>query len=840
MRGFMLRDLRGSLRMRSLWVFCTCLFLGISLISASAGLLGLVREGLAAEERELFGGDLQVSDRQALDEAALEWLETRGTVSRLLELRTMLGTAAGDFTVVELQSVDAAYPLYGRVRLEPDLALAEAVGRGSDGTWGAAFDPVLAETLGVTVGERVSVGDIELELRALIVEQPDRSFRADLRGPPLVVDEGALAASGLVQPTSLVDFDYRVRTDEDPDAWRAALLEAFPDATWEVQTVGDRGEFVGERLDEVASVLLLVGFATLLIGGLGIANSIGAYLQSKRRTLATLQSLGARASQIAFVFVGQTVLLALASSTAGALAGALIAALAARALAERLPLRTDAAALLTPTSAAIGFGVLAALLFALPALGRALHARPARLIRGLDDPEARLSGAYRRATLALLVATTALLLMFVPEPLIGLGFVVTIALLLGALEGIVRLIRRLARRFGTSPRLDGRFAARLAIAGLHREGTALRPMLLSLGTALTLLVATAVVVAAMVRTLGETVPARAPALVFYDIQDAELADFTALVESLEGFEGVATTPLVLGRLRAVNGEPLNASEDAERALEANDEQKLSYRNPAIDATTVTRGAWWPDDYAGPPLVAYEDREADQIGLAVGDRLTFEILGETLEAELVAIYSQASFETSFWLEGVFTPEVLEPFVTRHVGSALLAEGTDVAAVARIGDAFPSVVTLRTARALEAARAVLGAAALAMSLVAAVALGASVLVMASVVAVNRQRQVHEASVLHALGTRRGVVLGSVLLEYALLGAVLLVFASVVGGAIGIAVMMLRLELPLTALGGPVWLVGPLVAALASALCLASGAWWLARTLAASPASLLGRVG
>ena len=838
MTGFLLRDLRGSLAMRSLWVFCVSLFLGIALIAACAGLLELVRGGLATQARQLFGGDVQVSARSELEPAQLAWLEANGEVSRLLELRTMLGSEAGDFTVVELQSVDERYPLYGEVRLEPALTLEEAVGQAADGRWGAAFDPVLAEQIGVSVGERVTVGTLTLELRALIREQPDRSFRADVRGPPVIVDAGALADSGLLQPTSLVDYDYRVRTEMEPEAWRDALREAFPEAGWEVDTVGERGEFVAEQLDKVAAVLLLIGVSTLLIGGLGVANSIGAYLQSKFRTLATLQSLGARAAQVSYVFVGQTALLALLASAAGAVAGSLVAWLASRALAARLPIEANAADLALPALTSTVFGVLAALTFALPTIGRTLEMRPALLIRGVRDASGRLPAGYRVATLVLLVATTLLLLVVVPDPLVGLAFVVAVVLLLLALEGVVRLVRRLTLALGRQPLLEGRFATRMALAGLHRPGTALRPMLLSLGTALTLLVASSVVIAATLRTLNDTVPARAPALVFYDIQDDQLADFSGVVEGVDGFESLLTTPLVLGRLVTVNGEPLAAAEDSARALEANDEQKLSHRTAGVDNIEVTRGAWWPEDHAGPPLVAMEDREADQAGVVVGDRLTFSILGDTVEAELAAIYAQARFETRFWLEAVFSAGALEPFVTRHIGSAFLADGADVAATARIGEAFPNVVTVRTARALAAARSVLASAGLALALVAAVSLAASVLVMASVVAVNRQRQVHEASVLHALGTRRGTILGSVLVEYALLGTVLALFAAVVGGLLGAAVIALWLELPLGGLLDGVWLTGLAVAAGASALCLSGGAAWLVRTLEASPASLLRR--
>lgn len=830
--GFMLRDLRGASKVRSLWVFAACLLLGIALIAACGSLLQVVRDGFQQQERNLFGGDLQISQRQAIDEEQQKWLSENANLSLLLELRTMMGTEADQFSVVELQSVDEAYPLYGKVILTPDMTLKDAVKQSDKGVWGAAFDPALVQQLSLQVGQLVTIGSLEVELRAMILEQPDRSLRADFRGPPVIIDEGALMDSGLLLPTSLIDYDYRVRINGDPNAWREQLRQTFPDASWEVQTVNERGEIVGRRLDQVASALLLIGFSTLLIGGLGVANSVGAYLQTKLRTIATLQSLGSRAQQVASVYIGQIVLLAAIASTAGAFLGSAVAWIAASSLSERLPIDPSFSALLLPTALAVLLGICTALAFTLPTLGRTLNMPTALLIKGLICEQTNTPNTYRWATALIGLLGLLLLLIFVPEPLIAAGFIVCIALLLLLLDGMVFLIRQGAEKLMHAEALDGHFALRLAIAGLYRPGASLRPMLLSLGTALTLLVASAIVIASTYRTLNDTVPQRAPSLVLYDLQKSQVPDFTKTVAEIPGYQSHVIAPLVLGRLTRVNEESLNNSEVASRALEANDEHKLSYRMPNIDNTSVARGQWWPKDYAGAPLVAMEDREADQLGLNIGDRLEFTIMGQSIVVTLSAIYSQAQFETSFWLEAVFTDNVLDPFITRYIGSVMLEPEADIAAQSLLAESFPNVVTVRTAKILEASRSILSSAGLAMMLIAAVSLSASILVMASVVAVNRQRQVYEASIMHAMGTRMSVVMKSVVFEYLLLTIVLSIFALLFGGALAQVLLTFWLKLNT---GGAVW-IGAIVAAGASTLCLSAGALWLVSTLKVSPAILL----
>ena len=127
-----------------------------------------------------------------------------------------------------------------------------------------------------------------------------------------------------------------------------------------------------------------------------------------------------------------------------------------------------------------------------------------------------------------------------------------------------------------------------------------------------LLVAATVVVAALLETIDDTIPERAPALVLYDVAVDQADALTALADEAPTLERLELAPLVLGRMTHVDGESLRGSVDARRVIESSDEHKLTHRLVNVDEVEVVRGAWWPAGYSGPPLVAFEDREADQI------------------------------------------------------------------------------------------------------------------------------------------------------------------------------------------------------------------------------------
>jgi putative ABC transport system permease protein len=824
------RDLRhGS---RHLRIFAACLLLGVALVAAGGGLYQQVQAALQTQARALFGGDLEVQAPRPLPDATLAWLQERGPVSRLVELRSMLRPADGRAQLIELQSADAAYPLVGAIELAPPGPLNSTLAP-RNGRWGAAIDPTLATRLGLRAGDPVHIGDLELEVRALIARQPDRSLRADWAGAPVLVAEGALAATGLVQPLSRVQYRYRALSDTPLPEWRRAFFSAFPDLDAEVRGLDQRNERMAEVLGQIGSGLLLIGFSALFIGGLGVFNSVQAYLGGKLGTLATLRALGLRDARLAGFVLLQVLLLALLASAAGVLLGNGLALAGAAIAGERLPLGGWPAllgALALPSAVAMGFGVLTALVFALPALGRALTVQPAALFRGLDGAVLHTPALARAATAALAALGTGALVWALPDPRFGLAFVAASAGLLVLLEGNTRGLRRRAARALRRPQLP--FAVRLALAGLQRPGSPLRAALLSLGASLSLLVACTLVVATLLRAVNDTVPQNAPALVLYDVQTEQITPLRETLQTLPSLRELSTAPLVLGRLVEVNGEALRDSGDERRASESRNEHKLSTRAGNVDDVVLRDGAWWPENHRGAPLVAMEDREADALGLNVGDRLGFEILGQRLDAQLVAIYSQRRLQARLWLEAIFSDGALDPFITRHVGAAWLDADEALTAQDRLAAVAPNIASVRTESLLRETRGLMAQASGGLLVIALTCLAASLLVLASVVAGSRARQLHDATVMHALGARHGDLRAVLLWEYALLALVTTGFATLAGSALAAGLLHWRLQLD----PGGLYASGLLTAALVSGLSLGLGARHLLAQMRLNPATLL----
>jgi putative ABC transport system permease protein len=838
---FAMTDLRS--RRTALKVFIACLILGVTLVAATASLYRIVEQSLLADTRALLGGDIELESGEPLPDDVLDWIRRTGQISLVREFDTMVSARDGDrFFRAEVLVPDDAYPLYGELELTPAESR-EALTARRDGTWGAVVDPLLAERHGLSAGDTLEIGAATFHISGLIRQQPDRRLNANWRGLPIIIAEQAVDATQLLGPGSRIDYEYRIQTKQDIDSWLAQFEQAFPGARWEITTFADRSERIAERLDQIATALILVAFTTLFIGGLGVANSIKAYLEGKLGTIATLQTLGLRREPLVGIYLLQVGLLGSLAGLVGGGAGLGLSAVAVHLAGDAFALPGSEGAThwlsrwIVPLLFSWLFAVLTAYVFALPALARALAASPAGLFRGEVRAAPHSPRRWRFASYALLTGYVAGMLFWLPSPQLGLLFLVASVALWGMLEVLIRGLRRGASALENRPVANRSLARRLALANLHGPDSALRTILLSLGTALTLVVACTLVVITLLRALETTIPAESPALILYEVFPDQRQALQSGLKVLDPAGRVELLPLVRSRLAGINQRPLEEvlADDPDARREAlGDEYKLSYLGDNPEALELVEGVWWegPAPEGAPVYMAMEDREAYQLGLTVGDRVAFTAQGARIDAEIRTIYRQKGLQTRFWFEGIFQDGALDELISLYVGAVYQDDAAARQSQRWLSQNLRNVITLRTADWLETAGALLTKAAAGLAAIAIVSLIASLLVLSSLVGVSRQRQMYEANLLHCLGARHAAIRHSMLLETALLAVLATTFATALGSLIALPIADLALKLP----AGDLWWLGALIAATVSSLALLGGLLPTLRAMRLDPATLL----
>jgi putative ABC transport system permease protein len=355
------------------------------------------------------------------------------------------GTAEGRELLGELKAVDSSWPLYGEAELRGGGRVQGALGRG------AVVAEALADQLGLKPGDVIGIGEAKLPVAGILTVEPDKAGEGFALGPSVLISLDRLQATGLLQPGTLYRHHSRLKLPQsvNPADVTAALEKRFPDAGWRLADRRDGAPGIRRFVDRLAQFLTLVSLTSLAVAGVGVGNGVQSYLDRRSSTIATLKAMGASSGLVMRTYLLLIGGIALLAAVAGALAGALVPWVVVQVAGDALPVPPSLGLHVAPMLAAIAFGLLVALAFAVPPLARAGALPAQRIFRGsVEDwpwPSARalaLAGAAGLAVAGLAVWQAA-------ERIFALGFLGGAAAMLLLLAGLGTLVMRLAAR---SPR----------------------------------------------------------------------------------------------------------------------------------------------------------------------------------------------------------------------------------------------------------------------------------------------------------------------------------------------------------------------------------------------------
>ncbi len=810
---FALRELRGGLH--GFRIFVACIALGVMAIAGVGSFSKSLTDGIDREGQVILGGDLSfILIHREVNDAERRFLESRGQVSSGATMRAMATAAGGQRALVELKAVDALYPLYGKIALDPDMPLDRAIAQ-RDGAFGAAVDSTLLARLNLERGARLAIGNATIEVTAVIKSEPDKLASGIGFGPRIILSQAALRSTGLLVPGSLVRWNYRLKLTEPSEraveATAAAAGRELPDAGWQVRNRTNSSPQLERNVERFTQFLTLVGLTALLVGGVGVANAVKSHIDRKRDTIATLKAMGATGGRVFAIYLSQVLVLSAIGAVIGLALGAALPFAIAAAFGAIIPLPIAPAVQLEELVMAFGYGLLTALAFALWPLGRAHDVPVSALFRDAVSADGHWPRRrYIVATLLVIGALVTVATILSYDRKIALIFVGASAAVFITLQVVALLLMAVARRL---PRMRST-ALRLAIANMHRPGALTPTVVLSLGLGLALLVTVIEIDGNLRRQIEGALPDKVPSFYFLDIQSAESERFDAFIQREAPKAVLERVPMLRGRIMSAAGikaDDIKARSDATWVLQS--DRGITFAAEVPQGSTVVDGQWWPKDYKGPPLVSMEKRIAEGLNLKIGDPIVVNVLGRNIAAEIANLRSVHWENLGINFVLVFSPSAFAG--APHTDIATLSYpggGTteqETTLLKAVGETFPAVTTVRVKDAIEAVGNVVRNLILAVRGASLVALFAAMLVLGGALAAGHRDRIYDAVVLKTLGATRGKLIGAYALEYLLLGAVTAFFGVAAGSVAAWLVVTKVMNLNF------IWLPGPAAGAAFGAL-------------------------
>lgn len=782
-----LLDMRGDVRRFGLLV--ACLAVGTALIAGVSSVGASIRQAVERDTAVLMGGDLELSraDRGATDEE-LALLATFGQVSNVVDTNVR-AEAGGRDAFVDLVAIGENYPLLGRID-SPNLPAGE---RPFDflsvreGLPGALLDPLMLDQLGLVVGDTLRIGGTPFLARGTLRGLPDGPVRGFRLGLPAVISTDGLAIlSDFTSPLPGLGtwYRYKLVLDRlDAEAGKAAVEAALADAGWTVRSARDGLGPMVRYYDLFMRFLVIVGLASLLIGGVSVWTGISAYVAERSDVIAILRSMGAARSRIFLHFFAQVATLAAIGVGIGLAAGASTALLVLPVVGEAVGVSLPPSLHIQPLSVAAGVGLLTAFAFSYLPLQQAQTISPVTLFRskGLAAPPVdwgTLLVSPRIVPLILAAIGFAwLAIVMTSDPMLVAAF--ALASVLSVILFRLTLFAA-GHALGRLPEPSNRIL-RYALRDISGSGSNAPTVVVSVGLALAMLV---VVLVLEVNLRNEYLGASvfdAPTLVASDLFDDEVAALEAMKSEGNDITRFTATPMLRGALTAIEATPAETlrPRGPEASFLLSGEVPLTWRQELPSSSKIVAGQWWAPDHLGPPLVSLHHTLRSGLGVELGDKLTFTIFGEEITAEI------ANFRDYSWQGGIdflatFSPGVLESYPATLLGAVTAAPGREEAVERRLAIALPDVRFIAIGETLEQITAALGQLSLAASLVGGLAVGNGLLVLLGSLATGRRQRQADAVITKVLGARRMEVLAVAVLHYLLLAT----FAALLATPLGIA--------------------------------------------------------
>ena len=775
------------------WLLIICLAVGTALIAGVSSVSSAITRAVDQNAALLMGGDLEFtrSDRPATPEE-LAILEQSGHLASVTETNLGAESPHGE-AFVDLIAAGPNYPLLGGVGTDnveamtmPFPALAE-----EDGYFGALVDPVMLDQLGLAVGDLITIGGTEFEVRGTLTGLPDgpvRGFRLGLAA--MVSSDGFAKVSDRTSPLPGLGTNFRYKLvlhESDTEAARARLAAELGDAGWEIRSALDGLGPMLRYYELFTGFLMVVGLGSLLIGGVSVWSVMSAYIAERSGVIAVLRSLGASRWRVLVHFLVQVLALGLVGVGIGIAVGVTIGLVVLPAVGEAIgiPLARQVDPLAILGAGAVG--LLTAFAFSYLPLVQAQMVSPASLFRakGLGAPRIDWPRFLRSAELVPLVLAIAL---FVWLAIAMTGDWLLVAAFMASCIGAALLLQlgsRLVRLGLARLPLPGWRPLRQALRAIVGSAQNSSAVVTAVGLAILILVVVQILAVNLRNEfLGASV-FDAPTLVASDLFPDEMELLQSYVGPEHGIAHVTATPMLRGRVAAINGRPVEelTANGPEAAFLLSGEIPMTYRSVLPPASRIVEGVWWPEDHAGEPLVSLHQNLRQSLGLKLGDEISFEIFGETVTATI------GNFRDYAWQGGIdflvaFSPGVLDLYPSTILAAVTAEEGREEEVERFLAAEFIDIKFIEIGATLERITAALSQLSLAVAGVGGLAVLNGLLILFGALAAGRRQREADAVLHKVLGAERGEILGVALLQFLLLA----LFAALIAVPAGIATAFL----------------------------------------------------
>ncbi len=822
------RQLRRDLAAGDIRILIAALVLAVIAVTSVGFVTDRAARALAIEANRLLGGDAVVRGDAPIAGKIREASRIDGLRrTDIVELPTMIRLGRGDTAQLklgELRALGEGFPLRGRFRIVDAKGEREVDGAPAPGTlW---LSRAGADALGAKPGDSIGIGNIEMRLAALVLQEPDGAIDYFNVAPKVFVALADLPATGLIQPGSRVGYKLVIAGDASAVESFSKTARASLSRGQRFETIADARPEIRSALDRAGRFLGLAALVSVVLAAVAVAMAARRHSERHLSGAAVMRCLGASQRTLAAIHIGELLILGVVASLIGVVIAFALQWAVGAWLANELKVDIPPASV-WPALQGFATGIVVLMAFGAPPV-LALRRVPALRVlrRDLDatEPSAWLVG------LAGFGGLGALLWWQAGSAALGLTMLLGIVATLAALALIAYCLILLVRRMRS--RLRG--SLRYGLANVSRRAATSIAQVSALGLGLMALLLLTFVRTDLLDRWRLSLSDDAPNRFVINVQPDQLDGVREYMRS-QGVGAPTLYPMIRGRLVGHNGKPVTGADYSEgggRAQRlAEREFNLSSAESLGDDNKIVAGKLWPPKRLAKPEISVEEEFAASLKWKLGDRVAFDIAGQRFEATITSLRTVEweSFKPNFFV--VASPGALDEYSGSYI-TAVRVPAERTTFTAGLVQRFPNLSVIDVDAILTQVKSIGDQVAMVVQVVFWFSLAAGVLVLLAAVSASQDERLREGGVMRALGGSRRQLRMAQASEFAVIGllsgVVAAIAASILAGVVAVQVFDLPFEIN--------WGMAAAGAGLGMLAALAAGLFATRRVLDAPPSLVL----
>lgn len=800
----LLRTWRGGQLSLIIW----SLVLAVAVVTSVSILAERIERALTAESSSFLAADLVVRSSRAIDPLWIQEAErqqVRG--ARVLSFASMVYYDA-NMHLASIKAVETGYPLKGLLRrttspFTSDIKLIEEVDFGP--VAGEAWvDARLLPLLDIELGDEIELGEIRLKVTQVVVEEPDSAGTYGAIGARVLMNHSDLDAAGIIVPGSRVTHRYLMAegaSGADGFAGFSAWIESELDIHDRLITPDEAQASVAEAMDEGRRFLLLAGSVGVVLAGIALALASHHFAAGQTQQVALLKSWGISASRVRSLYMQQSLWLGVGGSLLGLLVGYGFSEMLIYVVREWLPISLPIAGP-RPWITGMATGLLCLGGFTLPALWHLPTQSPLAVLR--QDVQVKPVSSLVRGLFGV-GAVASLLLWYSKNLYLSLAILGGFALTALATIVIGLALLRAGKTYGQKMGSIWRLAA----SNLWRRKSQSIIQMVGFSGAIALLMIMAVLRTSLIDEWRWQLADDAPNHFLINVAPYELEGVRTMVNE-QNLETAGWYSMVRGRMTQINGQEIS-EDQRDRHESFRRELNLSWTQDLPEGNELTAGEWWDKlDLSGDIApVSLEDQLAGELGLSIGDQITFSVGGLVFEARVTSTRSLNwdNMTPNFYF--LFPEGLLENYPRTNMTSLYIPPQQKLL-VNDLLRKYPTVQVIELDKIIERIRTIVSQVTSGLEVMTLLILSCGVLVMFAAVSLSMSERLQESAILRTLGSSRRLILGIQLVEFTVLGVMAGLLAAIGAEAAVAMIQRFMFELPF-AMHPWIWLVGPVAGGL-----------------------------